>query len=56
MSTWIKYIGTALVALFVLAGCEEGAYEEAGEGIDEAVQETEEGIEGAGEELEEIEE
>lgn len=53
MSTWMKYIGTALVALFVLAGCEEGAMEEAGEGIDQGIEETEEGIEGAGEELEE---
>lgn len=41
MSTWIKYFATALVALFLLGGCEAG-YEEEGfeeeEGIEEPLE------------------
>lgn len=51
--TAIKYIATAILALVLLGGCEEGPAERAGEDIDEAVEETGEGAEEAGEETEE---
>jgi PBP1b-binding outer membrane lipoprotein LpoB len=54
MSALVKYFGTALIALFLLGGCEqEGPAESAGEEIDEATEETQESLEEAGEELEE---
>lgn len=53
MSTVIKYFGTALVAMFLLTGCDEGPMEDAGEELDQGIEETQEGIEEAGEETEE---
>jgi hypothetical protein len=37
---------------FSVVGCEEGAYEETGEEIDEAIEETEEELEDVGDDLE----
>lgn len=51
--TVIKYIAPAIIALFLLGGCDEGPAESAGEEIDEATEETGESLEEAGEETEE---
>lgn len=54
-SKWSTVIGTmALVGIGVwpLTGCEEGALENTGEEVDEAIEDAGEAIEDAGEEIE----
>lgn len=52
MTTLMRFFGTALVALFLMTGCEEGPMENAGEEVDRAIEDTGESLEETGEEAE----